>query len=491
MDVPLIDFSPQLHLPAWWPGKVALFVGLLAVAFYLYRRRHGWKYLRPAARRGFWLLLVLVVVVNVTSAFSLPVDNSLIKTGRGGPTEITLLSYAPIVLAAGWWGGGSAMVLALVGGLANALWKGPHLFILLEWVLLAGIISFLLRQDYTGGLPAVLRRPLPAALVAAIIVWPLQLASPFLDMGPEAFFDSLDRTIVIWFGSGIPLFGALLVAGSLGEIALRIRPTRWFRKTPRRLPPYAANLNSQLLFALLPMAVVGIGVLFWANTRIASSVAADLVVNLMERDAEHVAEIIPSFISTGERLALDLSQDARLQSGDPTALEEHLKQGIHSVPYFSQLVFFRKINGKMMLIAGFPEKDPTVMGMTDAEFDALKNGGLGYPSHEVVFPERMDGLVGPAVVSFVSPVTDPDTGAAVGALLGRTDISDTLTSSPLMRSAIDSLQGLLVGSGMGFITDGHGRILYHPDVTQLEQPWRPAPACTRHGGAGLSEEKRA
>ena len=176
MDVLSLDFSSQLHWPAWWPGTVVLLVGLLAVAFALYRRRYAWKDFSPAARRGFWMLLILDVVVNGTPALSFPVENVLIPIGPDGPTEFTLLSYAPIVLAAGWWGGGSAVVLALVGGLANALLKGSHLFILLEWALLAGMISFLLRQFYTGGLPALLRRPLPAALVAGLLVWPLQLA---------------------------------------------------------------------------------------------------------------------------------------------------------------------------------------------------------------------------------------------------------------------------------------------------------------------------
>ena len=473
MDVLSLDFSSQLHWPAWWPGTVVLLVGLLAVAFALYRRRYAWKDFSPAARRGFWMLLILDVVVNGTPALSFPVENVLIPIGPDGPTEFTLLSYAPIVLAAGWWGGGSAVVLALVGGLANALLKGSHLFILMEWALLAGVISFLLRQYYTGGLPALLRRPLPAALVAGLLVWPLQLAYLILNAGPD-WLARLDLTSAIWSGSAPPLFGALAIAGLTGELARVIWPTHWFRRTPRRLPWYAANLNRQLLFALLPMAVVGIAVLFWANTRIAGRAARRLVVDQMERDAEHAAQVIPSFISTGKSLVLDLSRDARLRSGDLTVLEEHLEQGIRTVPYFSQLAFYKAQNREdeiiLNLVAGYPEKDETVIDVTPAEIAALENGIFhGAQSSEVIFPSRSGGI---AWVSFVSPVTDPDTEVSAGVLLGRTDVSDTLTSSPLMRSAIDSLQGLLVGNGTGFITDGQHRILYHPDATRLEEEWR-------------------
>ncbi len=463
MDVLPIDFSPQLHWPAWWPGNAVLFVGLLAVAFSLHRRRHTWKDLTAAARRGFWLLLLMAVVVNITPALSLTVEHPLIPTGPDGPTEITLLSYAPVVLAAGWWGGGSAVVLALVGGLANALWHGQHLFALLEWALVAGLVSYLVRQDYIGGLPALLRRPLPAVLVVGMLVWPLQLASLILDAGPRGL-SQLDLTTTIWSGSAPPLFGALLITGLVGEVARGIAPNHWYRKTPRRLPPYAANLNRRLLFALLPMALVGIAALFWANTLIARSAATRLVVHQMERDAEHAAEIIPFFIRTGESLALDLSREPRLRSGDARARAQHLSQEIRTVPYFSQLVFFDALGRPL---AGYPETDVTVLGLTPAEIAAVQVGLQGVPGHELVFPERDSAA---ALVSFVSPVTDPDTGASGGALLGRAEI----VSSPLMLPAINSLQGLLVGSGMGFITDGQDRILYHPDAARLRQVWRPA-----------------
>ncbi len=311
-----MDFSSNLNVPAWGLGsRVVLFFGLIAVAFSVYRRRHAWRKLSSAARRGFWLLLVLSVLTNITPFLSFPVENSLIPIGPDWTIEITLLSHAPIALAAGWWGGGFAVVLALAGGLANALRQGSHLFILLEWAMVAGVISFLLRQDYTGGLPALLRRPLPATLAAAILVWPLQLASLILDQGPSGLAQ-LPMIIARWsFDRAIPLFVSLLVAGALGELAQRIAPTRWFRVIPLRLPPYAANLNRQLLFALLPMAVVGIAVLFSAVFLNARRAAIRLVVDQMERDAARAAEIIPFFIRTEERLALNLPSSVNLLQG--------------------------------------------------------------------------------------------------------------------------------------------------------------------------------
>ena len=442
---------------------MVLFFGILVVAFSLYRRRRGWRELSTAARRGHWLLLVFLVAVNVTPIFSVPVDDKLIPIGPLGPVQISILSFVPIVLAAGWWGGNSAVVLALVGGFSNAVLKGPHLFLVLEWSLLAGVISFLQHQDYMGGLPALLRRPLPAAMTAAILVWPLKLASLILDEGPRGL-TQLDLTIAVWLASAPPLFVELIAAGIVGELTRRLAPRLWFRKTPRRLPPYAKNLNRQLLFALLPMAVVGIALLFSANTVLARRAANKLVVDQMERDAEHAAEIIPFFIRTGESLLLDLSRDVRLHSGDAKERSQHLSQGISALPYFNQLVFFDSLGRPL---ASYPETDVTVLGLTPAEVAAVQIGLQGISAHELIFPVRESAA---ALVSFVSPVTDSETGVLLGALLGRAEI----VTSPLMLPAINSLQGLLVGSGRGFITDGQDRILYHPDSSQVRQVWQPA-----------------
>ena len=456
-------FSPQLHLPAWWPGTLVLCAGILAIGFSLYRRRSTFKGMSARSLRVFLLLLLLSVFVVVIPRFSTTPEYNFLNVGLSGSVNVTPLAYAPIILAAGWWGSGCAILLALTGSLAHALWDGLYLFTLLEWALVAGIVTFLIRQDYIGKLPMITRNPVPAALVAAFLVWPLQFAYLILDTGPKGLAQ-LDLLAAVWAGTAPPLFSNLLFAGMVGEIARRIAPDRWSNRTPRRIPPYATNLNRRLLFALLPTTIFGIALLVWASTRIVSSAATELVIDQMTRDAENAADIVPFFIRTGERLVLDLSSNPSLYGQDIAARTKHLSQGIGTIPYFNQLVFFDTFGRPLV---GYPETDVNILGLTAGEIMAVQNCLQERElDHELVFPNQKGA---PVLVSFVSPVVEPTTGELFGVLLGRANV----VTSPLMIPAIKSLQGLLVGSGIGFMTDGRDRIIYHPDPDLVKEVWQP------------------
>ena len=456
-------FSPQLHLPEWWPGTLVLCAGIMAIGFSLYRRRSSFVSMSARALRVFLLLIFLSVAVAVIPQFSIAQGYKLLNFGVLGAVNVTPLAYAPIVLAAGWWGYGCAILLGLTGSLAHSLWHDLYLFTVLEWAMVATIVTFLMRQDYIGKLPMITRNPLPAALVAASLLWPLQLAYLILDTGPKGLAQP-DLLAAVWAGGAPSLFSNLFFAGIVGELARRIAPYRWFNRTPRRIPPYATNLNRRLLFALLPMTIFGIAILFWANTRIVSNAATELVVDQMTRDAKNAADVVPFFIRTGERLVLDLSSDPSLYGQDTTDRTEHLSQGISTIPYFNQLVFFDTYGRP---VTGYPEKDVGLLELTAGEIVAVQNGlqerQLG---HELVFPNQKDA---PVLVSFVSPVVEPNTDVLIGVLLGRANV----VTSPLMIPAIKSLQGLLVGSGIGFITDGQDRIIYHPDPNLVQNVWQP------------------
>ena len=118
-------------------------------------------------------------------------------------------------------------------------------------------------------------------------------------------------------------------------------------------------------------------------------------------------------------------------------------------------------------MTGYPENDVSLLELTAGEIVAVQNGlqerQLG---HELVFPTQRGA---PVLVSFVSPVVEPNTDVLIGVLLGRANV----VTSPLMIPAIKSLQGLLVGSGIGFITDGQDRIIYHPDPNLVQNVWQP------------------
>ncbi|MDP6585321.1 MAG: hypothetical protein QF535_11725, partial [Anaerolineales bacterium] len=61
------------------------------------------------ALRVFLLLIFLSVTVAVIPQFSIAQGYKFLNFGVLGSVHVTPLAYAPIVLAAGWWGYGCAI----------------------------------------------------------------------------------------------------------------------------------------------------------------------------------------------------------------------------------------------------------------------------------------------------------------------------------------------------------------------------------------------
>ena len=109
---------------------------------------------------------------------------------------------------------------------------------------------------------------------------------------------------------------------------------------------------------------------------------------------------------------LDLSRDPSLYGQDALARTKHLSQGIGTIPYFNQLVFF-DIFGRPLV--GYPEDDINILGLTAGEIMAVQNCLQERElDHELVFPNQKGA---PVLVSFVSPVIEPTTGELFGVLL--------------------------------------------------------------------------
>ena len=458
-----MNYLSQFYLPAWWPGTLVVFVGLVAILYSLYRRRSLLVNVYLGNTRIFLLMFVLSMVVPLIPSLSIVSIYKFLDLGVSSLIDITPFAYVPIIIASGWWGSASAVLLALSTSIVYVWSTGLHLFTILEWCLVAVIVTFLLRQDYIGRLPKFARNPIVASSFASLVVWPVQLASLILDRGPTGLLQ-LDLLASIWSAGSLPLLINLLVSGFCAEIVKRLNSRMWFNRSARRIPPYAINLNRRMLFALLPVAIVGIGILFWANTQIALNSAKKLVVDQMTRDAENAADVVPFFIRTGERLMLDLADDDILYDGNNQNITQYLLQGIGTIPYFGQLIYFDSYG---RAIAGYPQNSVESVNLSTDEISAVQNVLQDLISrHEIVYPNEKDS---PVLISFVTPVYDEDTGLLYGALLGRANI----VSSPLMIPAMRSLQGVLVGSGIGFIVDHQDRIIYHPDPDMVKTLWKP------------------
>ena len=472
---------PQLAFPNGLFGIVLLCAHTFAILYILARHWSGLSQITS------WRLLALAIGMLVapilSTRISLDLGNISLPTSSGTldishRISLSPLAYIPVVLAAVWFGMLPSMLLAASGGLGRALLSTHSLFTVTEWMIAAFILSVLMHHKYRGRLAVLLRQPFAASLTTTAIAWPLGLLSLTAENGLYGLSGN-DYLFTFWRANGLTLFGELSVAGLVAELVRFTIPGVWAKTASKQPLTHSTKLNQRLLRALAPLVVAGVVALYWANTRIATNVATKLVLEQMVRDADHAAAGIPFFFRTGESLIMELSQSDELWNGNSDTRESQLSKGIRTIPYFQQLVYF---DASGIPVAGYPQPDITSVGLTTAEIDAVEVALRGAPQHTLAFPVQRDA---PVLLSFVAPVDGAQHGVPVGALLGRTDIA----RNPLMIPITDSLQGLLVGSGTGFITDQRHRIIFHPDPLHLQEIWEPSdnkesiPVTSRMGTA--------
>jgi PAS domain S-box-containing protein len=227
-----------------------------------------------------------------------------------------------------------------------------------------------------------------------------------------------------------------------------------------------------LVYGLLPVGILGIALLFWANIHIATTVATGLVVDQMAGAAETAGRGIPFFIQTGQNLVASIASQSELLAGAHETQVTLLSTSLRTVPFFRQLTFY---DARQAPLAGYPADGDALPALRADEKQLLLLAQGGIPQNAVIYPANP---ADPVDVVFVVPVKEP-AGKIVGVLLGRADLS----TNPLMRSATSGLSGLANGLSQGFILDDRGVIIYHPDPAQLLSTFAPeasAPQLNTH-----------
>lgn len=465
MSISFWSFSglPQLTPLASWPGLIWLLAYSTALAFTILRNRQ--PLLRYEA--GNWLLLA--------AACGLAAIFSGVPTVRGAAaTELELITNGPIVaklifsplasvpllLAAGMGGLAPAMLVGFAGGLTRAGWVTHHAFAIPEGVLSGALLAVLIQQNYSGRLAALVRQPLPAALLATLLLLATNLLTRMLEFAPGTF-SGMDDGVQRWLRELLPVSSELLLAGVLVQVLQAPLRIPWPHPRVTRTAPYASSLQQRILFTFLPAALGATALLYLLIARIASNVATRIVVSQMERDAQNVADGVPFFVASGASLILDVAQSPNLLSADPALRAAELERSTRAIPYFKQLIYFDAAGTPLL---GYPEADVTRVGLTAAELDAVNLAQQGVPQQTFVFPGQSAAQ---ASLTFAAPTTGAG-GTVLGVLLGRAD----LASSPLMQPLVASLQGTMAGEGLGFITDAQLRILYHPNPQLVGQSWQ-------------------
>lgn len=456
-----ITHLPSLAFPQGAAGGLLAAIYLLVLAAVLIRRRSEFTRLDERTRRRLLGLIGLGVLAAEVMVIRLPSD--------AWAAAFSPLGIVPLLWAGGTLGIGPAIAVGALTGLARGAWQTHRLLTSLEMALFAGAVAGMMRQDFRGRLPAALRHPLPAALLIAALFWPIHFISSAAD-------NSLTGMAALDYASGAALaampaaLAEAAIGGALAEALRWLRPAGWFAPSALRPPPYANSLNRRLLYSLIPLTVLAVGGLFWSDTLIAVRVARALVVDQMGRSAAAASSGLPHFLQTGRGLIKDLARAPELRDPDPLVVEHRLSLGMLAYPYFVQLVAY---DSSMQPVASFPAQtsQPVILGAGERAAVELALQGVPQEATAVPTSEALDRSV---YFTFVSPMVDPASGQAVGALLGRTRLNE----NPLVQPVIQRLQGLIAGSGEGFLIDQNGRVIYHPDPDQVLSTFSTAPSAT-------------
>jgi PAS domain S-box-containing protein len=381
--------------------------------------------------------------------------------------------YAPlfgavaVLLVGGWMGIGPAILVGATSGVIHAFWITGRGAQVVEFALLAAIVSFLLRQNYRGRGFAWFRRPIVAGvaggMAASLLAFPIMLASTRPD---TPVLSAMDLARSLAWVSVLPNLLEWTVAGLIAELVFGRAPM--LRPQPRQLtpPPYDFSITRRFLAVLLPGCLLVIVILVAAVTSIASGAARDLVLEQMVHDARVASDAIPEVIALGDRLLMQFAQDDTLVDGDREERRAQLEQFLLMDEQFRPTFFFRQLllidNHGQELIA-YPPLDggETASLVGEERAPADRAAQLGYPDKTRIWI----GEYGVPVQTYIVPIRNAN-GEPVGALLGRVSLQVIL--DPIMRD----LQGT-IGTGRGFVVDDQGRIISHLDTARVLLPWAP------------------
>ena len=451
--------------PGIWEYPVFAFYALVTIGLLVCTRRDFQRLglLKPLLLLGSlavlpviaWLVAGNLLVVIFSSPDLLPPPGVPVEPARPFASLLAL----PVVVAGAWLGAGPALLVGLVSGILRAGLTTGGIADPFHYALFGFLVGFLLRQDYRGSFPLLVRQPIVAAPLSALFA-SLMLWLSVLARGVDAGLAGLDYAMTLMRAHLGPLLLESLAAAIIVQIVYLILPRLRPVHVARRFPPYSYTLNRRLLFLFVPLIVVMTVVLVYAVTATTLRVATLDAVDEMARDASSAAEDIPYFIHTGQGLLAEFAGDEALWQDDPVGRENRLSGALRTVAFFDQLMLFGLDGHQVAMYPLPPDGDPELTEREETFLRrVLESGAMQIsPVHR--------SAQGEVILSFLAPVENEATGDRFGALLGRTQ----LNVNPVMERALASLQWTR-DRGEGFVIDSEGYIVAHADPEMLLTRW--------------------
>jgi len=444
-----IPLSPGL---LGWLGWLAT-LGLLIWSVWRWQEpektmRQSWKWV------AIFLLGLSVPVTAMIFGLRIPVQSAMPIPGIPAPVSapiLILFSAVPWVLAGGLVGPLPAVVLAFFSGILLSILNTHSIFTPLELAGLAFLYSLFVRQRYQNRFYSFLRRPLGAAVFAAVVFSPVYIFTYFFAVrGTLAV--RLDYSLTQTWVIILIRFIEAIIAGLVGEMAIAIWPRYWGREGQLVPSPIESSLQKKFVFRVLPFGVLMFLTLLVGDWLVAGNAAKNLLEDRLSSTAQVAAESMPYFLETGQNLIQTLANDD-LISQTPAEVEAELSARLRTIPYFRQLYLF---NAAGSPVTGYPERDVQRLRLSTEESSGIQLALNGVLIQTYAIPPIDES--NSAQVSFMAAIKNPENeNDTLGVLVGRTD----MLSNPFTQPVIKAMNTLSDLQGEGLILDEKGRILYH------------------------------
>ena len=457
--------APYLLPPERSLGYVLLLVYALLMLLVLAQRRDDIRQLSWRQWGATIFLTLFSIVSSQLFLISISTEGQLppLLSAQNPVAYLAPFSFVAFLLAGATLNPLAALIVGLSAGLGRALWQTHQITDLFNFAFAGLVAAYLLQQNYSGRLYAWLRKPVVSGIFSALLLLPL------VGLGTMAYADAnasnleaLDLALSTTTANIMPLLVEGILGGAIVSLLLiglpQLRPQR------KRVPsPISHSLNARLVATFLLFTGVLSFLLVIIGFNVAISLATELVVGQMARDAQSVSSTIPDFRAQRQNLLVQTSLENNLLSADEAEVEQVLEHLFRTGPYFRSLLL---LDASQTIVANYPE-DQVSSSLTNLETIAVENAlETGSP---FISPaqELEDGRF---VLSYVFPVLD-ERGETVATLIGR--VPDVA-----LEELVVALQGTL-GQGVGFILDEQEQVIGHPEPENLLGIWTPPAAGGR------------
>ncbi|NPV08374.1 MAG: GAF domain-containing protein [Anaerolineae bacterium] len=439
------------------PSRASAYYALVAasvvlVALALLHSRRSYLVRRWPAGASAALVPPALLAAHVAVLHVWPGSYAWMTGGAG--LLVPVLVLVPVTVAAARTRPLEAALVGLTSSAAVALWYSHNPLTCLEGAYYGVFLSYLLTQSYRGRLFSLLRQPLLAAPLAALLTTPVT----FLAAHSTTFGPPLTSLLAAWNQSlvaGATLIFQANLAGLLVQV-LYLAGLRRPVPIASRVAPYSRSLRGQLLAAYVPTAGLALAAVLTLLGTSAISSATRWAFDEAARDASSAAQRLSRALEQGQEfLRLSLTDD---DFADPARREQSLRLSLELHRDFSALLLTE--NGELVAavtVSGEP------VSLTPVEREALAS--LSPESAAVTTMHR--DAEGP-LITLISPE------GPSGRLLGRM----RPTRSQVWQDIIGDLQWT-VDAGNGFVVDEQHRILAHPDPTYVLAVWDARPQYAR------------